>query len=1002
MLLKVDSRQLELLEAFLQTPQRVLTRSELLDRVWQRKFIGESALSVCVAKLRKALGRTPRGGDYIENRYGKGYRFRARVLAVPAKNLVASTTDESTANAPVRSGVGRSDTRERLRAALDGAIMGKGSFVALMGEPGIGKTHLAESLEHESQARGVRTAWGRLPTDSGLPPLWPFVQLVRELDGDDYANDILRVWTDDKGAPNMEAPSSAERHRLSANRTSIRANNTIIDAIHKASREQPLVLLLDDLQWADAATLHTLIHLVSDITHWPILLVAMVRSPELGNACKAELGRILSHRNCNRIELARLGEAEVEDYVVRVFGVTDKALSREVYRRSEGSPFYMVELLRPWAGSSLPEPSQLRLSKVALDLLRQPLESLPRGARRVLSIAAVVGRDFDLGLVSQVDGREPDEILEEIDASLANGTIVESVQIPGAYAFDHELIRELLYTSLPVTECCKLHLRVGEVLERRRAAGVSVTSAQLAHHFLSALPYGNVDQAIVHARTAAAAARRLASHQDVRSLIARALEATKLQQNPAPELLVTLLLELAMVERVLGGVSYVEHLSRAIALAREHRLGPQLAISGRLLCPTPGLPAATESYQVLNDALAMLPPDAKSVRASVLVHLAWTAPNCESATRVNALLAEAEALIEGVDDPEPAELVWEAKLFFNSAPDRHAYAEMLATEIDRELRANPELALQGRIFATWVYRMVSACQRGDKQGMQRCINSRAALVTRLNNVELEWHQERVPLIMRMNCGDFSGLDRDFKRLRDRARVLKLQRWQDIWGRDYGALLMWTADVSEISTRARVALTPQTSEIPMIRARKILTLTEYGFLDDGRAALDQITPQWLCDLPHDREYIVVLAELASASAAVANLELCSELYRLLSPYCRYYAASVSYHNEGSISHMLGLLARALGHDEEARAHFETAHERNRNFDLNACAIRSRFELAKLLIDSTTSSERSQGTKLLEEVHTEATARGMQPIARAARMHCERANVAHQVSASDVLS
>ncbi|HET8938071.1 MAG TPA: hypothetical protein VFN67_31725, partial [Polyangiales bacterium] len=780
-------------------------------------------------------------------------------------------------------------------------------------------------------------------------------------------------------------------HKLSVSRTSIRANNTIIDAIHKASREQPLLLLLDDLQWADAATLHTLIHLVSDITHWPILLVAMVRSPELGNDCRAELRRILSHRNCDRIELDRLEEADVDEYVVQVFGATDKALSHEVYTRSEGSPFYMVELLRPWTGSSLPLPSQLRLSNVALELLRQPLQSLSPGAQRILSIAAVAGRDFDLGLVSQVDGRGPDEILEEIDASLANGTIVESVQVPGAYAFDHELTREVLYIHLPVTECCKLHLRIGEVLMRRRAAGVFVTSAQLAHHFLSALPYGNVDQAIAHARAAAAAAKRLASHQEVRSLIARALEATKLQQDPAPELLVTLLLELTMVERVLGSVSYVEHLRRAIALAREHRLGPQLASSGRLLCPIPGLPAAPESYQVLSDALGMLPPDAKSARASVLVHLAWTPPNCESATRVNVLLAEAEALIEGVDDPEPAELVWEAKLFFNSAPDRHDYAEMLAQEIDRELRANPELALQGRIFATWVYRMVSACQRGDKQAVQRCINNRAALVTKLNNVELQWHQERVPLIMRMNCGDFTGLDRDFKRLRDQARHLKLQGWQDVWGRDYGALLMWTADLSEFAARARLALMPQASEIPMIRARKILALTEYGFLDEGRAALDRITPQWLRDLPHDREYIVVLAELASASAAVADLELCSELYRLLSPYCRYYAASVSYHNEGSISHMLGLLARSLGQVEAARAHFETAYEKNRKFDLHACAIRSQFELSTLLVESSTRSDFSKGAKLLAQVHTEASARGMQPLARAARTHGERASL-----------
>lgn len=755
-----------------------------------------------------------------------------------------------------------------------------------------------------------------------------------------------------------------------------------------------MLLLLDDLHWADAATLHTLIHLVSDITRWPILLVAMVRSTELGTGFnQAELRRILSHRDCERIELARLGEAEVDEYLRRVFGVTDPALSREVYARSEGSPFYMVELLRPWAGSNLPEPSQLRLSNVALELLRQRLQSLTPGALRVLSIAAVVGRDFDLGLVSQVDGRGADEVLEEIDASLANGTVVESVQIPGAYAFDHELIREVLYANLPITECCKIHLRIGEVLERRRAAGVAVTSAQLAHHFLTALPHGDVEQAIFHARTAAAAARKLASYQEVSSLLGRALEATKLLKSPAPEMLVTLLIELAMAERVQGEISYVEHLTRGIALARKHNLGPQLAIAGRLLSPTPGLPGARETYQVLTDALAALPEDAKNLRACVLVHLAWTPPNCESASRVNALLAEAEALIDGGNDPDSAELLWEAKLFFNSAPDRYEYAEMLANEIDRELRAHPELAQQGRILATWVYRMVSACQRGDKRGLQRCINSRAALTTKLNNVELQWHQERVPLIMRINRGDFAGLERDFKRQRERAVQLQLQSWQDVWGRDYGALLLWTSDPTEFAARARPALMPNANDIPMIRARKILALTEYGFLDDARAALDQITPLWLRELPHDREYIVVLSEIASACAAVAKIDLCNELYGLLLPYANYYAASVSYHNEGSISHMLGLVARTLGRDVEARAHFETAQERNRNFDLNACALRSQFELAKLLIESNVVSDPAQGRKLLDEVHTEALARGMHPLAKATRAHVEGAKSDH---------
>lgn len=994
---KVDPKPLELLEVFLGAPQKILTRDYLLDRVWGSRFVAESALSVVVAKLRKVLGRAPGDADYIENKYGQGYRFRLPIATLDAATLESFVAPVAEPTSWERTTVGRKDSLLRLQAATTRAKNGHGGFVALVGEPGIGKTHLAETLDRQARASGMLSAWGRLQATEALPALWPFAQILAEFRKGSETDEVVRVLREAASKHDDQAVPLIDRMSFDATSTSFNTINKIVDIIHRVSKAQPLLLFLDDLQWADGATLRTLNQLLSDIPNWPLLIVATVRHDELDLQLQreVELRRLLAHHNCERVELSRLSNADVAEYLHAMFGDTTPELCREVYTRSEGNPFFMVELLRPWADTSPPELAQLRLSDLALDIVRQRLRALPAAAVAVLSIASVVGRDFDLGLVGQVDGRGADEILETIDVALARGIVVESLEVHGAYAFDHELIREVLYTELPAAERCRLHRRIGEALERRRDAGVPVASAELANHFLRALPHGDVDHAIGLARAAATAAQRLCSHSEVKSLLLRALDASKFSATPNPKTVATLLLELAMVDRALGDASYVRHLQRAIEIARELGFGDLLAVAGRLLSPTPGLPGSEEAHHVLTSALTALPPEATDARASVLVHLAWTPPNCASASQVDALLAEAERLAQNSKNPDTIEVLLAAKLFFNSAPDRRDYAVQLADQLDRKLRANPALAQQGRLFAPWLYHVVSASQRGDKLEMRRILERRKTLA-KLNNVELQWHQERIPLIMSMNRGEFGGLQEQFERLRERARHLELQSWRAVWGRDYGTFLTWTGDVSPFAARARPALRPSEHDIPMIRAHKIIRLAEYGFYDDVREALEAISGAWLQDLPHDREYIVVLADLARASAMVGHVARCRDLYELLQPYAGYYAASVSYHNDGSISHMLGLLARALGRDVDALARLEAALHYNTELELFACAVRSRFELAKLLLESKIVMDPVRGRRLLDLNYNEALTRGMKPLAEASR------SLFKQTTPSDVVA
>jgi hypothetical protein len=197
-------------------------------------------------------------------------------------------------------------------------------------------------------------------------------------------------------------------------------------------------------------------------------------------------------------------------------------------------------------------------------------------------------------------------------------------------------------------------------------------------------------------------------------------------------------------------------------------------------------------------------------------------------------------------------------------------------------------------------------------------------------------------------------------------------------------LLWrTADVSALAEKVRPSLALAAHDSPAIRGRKIRSLVDYGFLDDAAAALREIPVAALHDLPRDRDYLAVLAQLAQGSAATGSGDHCQALYELLRPYSHLYAVGISFHCEGSIATYLGGLARALGRDREAREHLEEGLERNRAFGLAPCAAQTKFELGELLLTSQSERDPVLARRLLDQTRAEAKRMGMQPLAAEAQ-------------------
>ncbi|WP_047864865.1 ATP-binding protein [Rubrobacter aplysinae] len=398
--------------------------------------------------------------------------------------------------------VGRDGEHGVLAERLRQALLGSGSTIAVEGEAGVGKTRLAEEFLGYARSRGVHVLRGRCYERELGPPLEPVVDALGKAES--VAEAVPELSESHEATPDYpwtDRPQGAARMYQELAGTLLR----------EASGEG-LILFIDDLQWADPATLDFLSYLAKRISGEKVMLVLTYRreqAPELSEW----LEKLDERRALDRISLDRLELEDVTRMLVRMsrksFGDL-QPLAEFVYRESEGNPFYAVEYLRWLIESGAVEiDDRRRISGLKGEVLQE--SALPSGvrsliqarfgglneeARELLEVVAVVGRGCDLGLLCRVVGRGEFEIFDTIKPLIGSGMVVESFQ---SYQFSHDKLRQALYgaTDEPVRRM--LHLRVARALEEEDGE-----PAELAHHYVQAEEWRPALDSLVRAARKAA------------------------------------------------------------------------------------------------------------------------------------------------------------------------------------------------------------------------------------------------------------------------------------------------------------------------------------------------------------------------------------------------------------------------------------------------------------------------------------------------------------------
>jgi len=467
--------------------------------------------------------------------------------------------------------VGRQGEMEELKEALEDAMSGRGRLVMLAGEPGIGKTRTAQELAAHAETLGAQVLWGRCYEEEGTPPYWPWLQSLRSYIQQRDPEKLLSEMG--PGAADIAEIVPELRHKLTDLETPpalepeqarFRLFSSITNFLKNAAQSQSLMLVLDDLHWADRSSLLLLEFLAREIQSSPLLVLGTYRDVEVsrGHPLSQTLGGLIREQRFLRVQLSGLAEPEVEELIQKTGPVRPPpGLSATIHRRTEGNPLFVSEIIRmlPSDRSEGGGDYLTSIPEGVRDAIGRRLNLLSEGCNQVLTVASVVGREFDFQLLNALtDDLTESSLLELLDEALAAHVIEELAEGRERYQFSHALIQETLSEELSTSRKVRLHARIAEALEEIYGANVEAHAAELAYHCAEAEPVLGPEKLVHYSLLAGEQALAAYAWEEAQAHFERALLAKGVplsSQDPAKDTDAAALLfglaraQMAMVQR---------------------------------------------------------------------------------------------------------------------------------------------------------------------------------------------------------------------------------------------------------------------------------------------------------------------------------------------------------------------------------------------------------------------------------------------------------------------
>ena len=852
--------------------------------------------------------------------------------------------------------VGRSRERDELIAGLTETLQGHGQVFLIGGEPGIGKTRIADEICSVGRARGMRVLWGRCWEPGDAPPYWPWLDVLRGCLGagspypvSDLVS-ILRAATPadnptraDERARGSLAPEESDLGRFALFEATTRLLRRTADA-------SPLVIVLDDLHGADEATLQLLRFVAHSLRGSSILLIGTYRHAEVRTTPRlsAVFGEI--SRDARTIMLCGLGRKDVAEFVRSKTGRSlDEASMETLYRTTGGNPFFLSETLRLLvAEENLTDTSPASIRRVHIPdtvrtMVRRKLDLVPEPVKDALRAAASIGVVFDAALLERVTELEPQSLLNLLERGIAADILMEDAA-QGSYRFAHSLISETIYGDLQPEERRGLHRKIATAMEDFYRADLAPHLAEIAHHYAEAHAADESGQTIDYLRRAARLAMESLAYEEAVRLLQTAIRIAAGSSGQTEELRYELKMESGEALYASGLVTQARR-----AFEEASQIARNLGDSGKL------------ARAALGRATPPSEPDLDQPLVAMLEE-ALSAPGTQDIQTRAKMLARLGSELQWSGDGRVASITAEAVELAKKSGDALtriyvSYWGHLATwSVDNleqrisDLREAVELAEnignKPWVLKTRYVRFLNLLENCEVRRADADLARFSELTDELR-LPFGWKQmasaERALMNGRLDDAEKFALmsleigrrmERRFRTIRQAFNNLSL-----ILRREQGR----TAELVDVY-RTAIARHPAS-----ILAHCALAFC-YAEMNQRREAthlFEYITSGGVESVPRNRSWYAVMVLLSEVCVYLGDAERAESLYKVMAPYAARNALLDVHVCYGPVARYLGGLATVMSRFDDAQRHFEAAITMNRRMSARLWLARTLLDYASML-------------------------------------------------------
>jgi eukaryotic-like serine/threonine-protein kinase len=837
--------------------------------------------------------------------------------------------------------------REFELAAVDELVSavesGSGQATLFAGEPGIGKTRLAEEVA-AAWARDV--AWGRCAESDGAPAFWPWTQVFRSVLREVGTGGLRERLGPDAGdlvavLPELRTlvPDLTERSGADQGEVRSRLFDTAVELVRAVTTERPWMLVLDDLHRADVPSLRLLAALLASLPELPVLVVGTFRDTEVGAA--PGLGRLLgelsTHSRVRTFTLSGLSAPEARQlFRDTLVGSAGRAIPPEVVERAGGNPFFLGEMARlmsgdpSWRLSSPTPPAARRMPGTVRETIRHRADLLPESTRRALWFAAVLGQEFRAAALAPVLDGGWEAALAALAPAERSGLIDPDPLHLGHYRFRHALVREALYEDLSPVDRLAMHQQAAEILQGLYQAEEHAHLEELAHQFYRAVPRADRATASRYCEMAAAKTSGNLAYEEAARYLEMLLELRRIgpERDPAGDCAILLQLGQAWsragdreAARTWFGHAFDSALHRGdAAQAAQASLG----YGGLVVAVGVSDDRLIDRLQM---ALDLCPGDAVTTRAQLTARMAMELYWSSDRPRGEGLSLKALRLAREGDDAATLGFALNARRFVHWGPD-HPGENLTDTEellAVAEQAGSVELRFQGH---RWLF--VDHLETGLTHAAIADVQACARLAERTRQPLHRWYVE----VYRGNLALFQGRFPTARRHAEQALEIGRRAQSEAAEMFYlgqAFFLAWdTGGLIDLDDPA-AAMADAVPGMPFFRCMHAVVLAATGRPERALDILRRFAGNDFADIPRDVVWqgsLCLLAEVAADLAGhLADRAAAERLYLQLARHAGGNTLIGSPATIGSTHRTLGRLAAILDRPADADRHLARAVDDN---------------------------------------------------------------------------